>query len=398
MKKISEETFAAIIKEFNETETCVVDLSAKYGICTARIYRLFKENNIKLTKFKSKTSKSRKFSRLTNQIKTEIKIDYLNGMLTKEIAVKFGINNTTVNAIRKQLGLEQADRRILVNENFFENIDSIEKAWVLGFACGDSHINPKDKSFTTDLKNLDISVLEKFKKYMESEHPIYETDVFDKRTNHTYKHVILSITRHKIYNDLIKLGIGPNKSKELTLPNIPKHLMRDFIRGIFCSDGNWHINTTNSLTISIASSVKSFLEEIKIILEKECSIQNCIINSNNDNDTCFKLTSSNKKEVVKFYNYIYHDNMKDAYLDRKYNYSTQYYKNLFNNLRSRNSNDPPLDLYTFGNPQHVNLSLLCGINTLNSIKTYKSECIRSKDDEEFVNSPDYILLKGKLLK
>ena len=47
----------------------------------------------------------------------------------------------------------------------------------------------------------------------------------------------MQIGSKEIYNDLLKLGLRPKKSKRLTLPKIPSKYFSDFTRGYFDGDG-----------------------------------------------------------------------------------------------------------------------------------------------------------------
>ena len=54
----------------------------------------------------------------------------------------------------------------------------------------------------------------------------------------------LKVHSCKMFNDLGKLGVIPNKTKHEIIPNINQDMMRHFIRGFFDGDG-WCTNTTS---------------------------------------------------------------------------------------------------------------------------------------------------------
>ena len=56
-----------------------------------------------------------------------------------------------------------------------------------------------------------------FLKEIESEHSIYKKKTFLKKTQKTYEGRVVKICRPKMVVDLTKHGVGPNKSKELSI-------------------------------------------------------------------------------------------------------------------------------------------------------------------------------------
>lgn len=65
-----------------------------------------------------------------------------------------------------------------VNLTFFENIDTPTKAYWLGFLVADGHI--QKNNYKASLISKDKEVIEKFKKAIESEHPINQNANYDK--------------------------------------------------------------------------------------------------------------------------------------------------------------------------------------------------------------------------
>ena len=227
------------------------------------------------------------------------------------------------------------------NDNYFETIQFSHQAYLLGLISADGHLS-KNKSLVIRLNLKDKELLEKVNFYLESDYKIQTNNEFDKRTNKTYDHCSLMIYRDKIADDLLKLGIGNNKSVDLKLPNIPKHLMRDYIRGMVCGDGNWFINEGNMIIWKLVSSTKSILEEIQIILMKELSLSetNIVFDTG-----CYRLIYCGNDTVRKIFDYLYKDVQDELYLKRKYNYARTHFYNLDNGIKSRNKHDAPVSRY-----------------------------------------------------
>lgn len=114
-----------------------------------------------------------------------------------------------------------------MNENYFSEINSHEKAYILGFIYADGY-NREDKLELTQ-KEERIDILKNINKALKSNNPIKSY------SPGTYR---LSFNSTKLCSDLTKLGAVRNKSLILTFPDfIPDELMSSFILGYFDGDG-----------------------------------------------------------------------------------------------------------------------------------------------------------------
>ena len=100
-------------------------------------------------------------------------------------------------------------KRKRYNENYFENIDTEEKSYFLGFICADGCItnNPKKYRYQLSLKLhiKDKHILEKFKENINGEVVVWK---------HNQREIVeIKFSGKKIINDLSKLDILPNKTK-----------------------------------------------------------------------------------------------------------------------------------------------------------------------------------------
>ena len=159
---------------------------------------------------------------------------YFNQNLsTNKIAEIYGCHGKTIcNQFRRwNIKLKERYNSLYsVNTKFFEVINTEEKAYFLGLLFADGHIS-KNNCLMLTMKDLDI--IEKFKKSIESEHPIkYNKD----------KNPTINIRSKKICEDLKKIGFNNKKSYfvdfEKILSFIPKELLNHFVRGMFDGDGS----------------------------------------------------------------------------------------------------------------------------------------------------------------
>lgn len=120
-------------------------------------------------------------------------------------------------------------RQYKLNVNYFNKIDSHEKAYVLGFLYADGSNRGDGLTFTQDVERIDI--LENIKKALESESPIKEMRP---------GHYIFEVFSDIMVKDIERLGVIRNKSLVLQFPTkemIPDEFMPSFILGYFDGDG-----------------------------------------------------------------------------------------------------------------------------------------------------------------
>jgi len=97
--------------------------------------------------------------------------------------------------IRKQTS--HRDNRHKLDLDFFKNIDSPEKAYWLGYLTADGYILPNGYKVT--LASKDLEIIKRFKKSIQSEHPIGEYSYQDKRTQKTYTRYHIQINSNSSY-------------------------------------------------------------------------------------------------------------------------------------------------------------------------------------------------------
>ena len=150
-----------------------------------------------------------------------------------------------------------------VNEKFFSDW-SPEMAYLLGFIYADGNMSRDAYKIRIDSK--DIQILEDIRAAMSSTHPI------SKQENNNGCWYELMISNKTLYGDLRKLGIFPNKSLTMRLPEIPNEYMKDFIRGYFDGDGCIYEvkrkRPTPGLEIDFATGSKDFATKIINVLNE----------------------------------------------------------------------------------------------------------------------------------
>jgi hypothetical protein len=262
---------------------------------------------------------------IKKEINKEKVIEMFNQKHTlTEISNYFGYkSNGSIRKLLKNEGFNtsqmtgQKNRSKSLNENYFDNIDTPNKAYILGWIMSDGYVSKNKLVF--GLKDLEI--LEFIKSETESGHKISEVFIHDKRTNKTYQQHILQITSKKMSESLNKLGIHQSKSFTVDLPKIDKILYPHLIRGLF--DGDGYVgegkNSAGDLypRFSLILSEKLYNSLTPIFNDLNIELKKPDIVAEKNGDLILKLRVYRKKELRCFFNYIY-ENGNVSKLNRKY--------------------------------------------------------------------------------
>jgi len=224
----------------NRTKS-TTELQKELRISPNDIYEILKKNNIELRGNKLSKEKSALVCAL-----------YAEGLSAEQIKEKTLISEQ---CIRKQLKLNKIPirkeagrfKRIYeLDETIFEQIDSHEKAQLLGLIYSDGNLSSFNKAISVRLREDDLEYLEQFRvKLLKTNKPIYfcKHDVMTnpqtgKKYKIKYRTAILDICSSKIYNDLLEYGLCSRKTWEnLPMPNIPNEYKMSFLLGYFEGDG-----------------------------------------------------------------------------------------------------------------------------------------------------------------
>lgn len=156
------------------------------------------------------------------------------------------------------------------NKKFFKQW-SPEMAYILGFLFADGNmVKTKRNTYFVGWYSGDEELLRLMARAMESNHKIGVRAL----KNLGVGVYVLQIGSKELFEDLVKLGLTPNKTRRMELPEIPNKYIGPFIRGYFDGDGNvWSgfINIKRkkpSLVLSVAFTCASqvFLENLRMLL------------------------------------------------------------------------------------------------------------------------------------
>lgn len=233
---------------------------------------------------------------------------YLKGHGGSTIAKYFDWPEDVVYRILKRRNIKKRDfsfyREYSLNQDFFEEINSENKAYWLGFLLADGCIK-EDRQVLVRLGAKDLNHLKKFQKDLESNYPYFYVDA-----NNT---VGVCVGSSKMCRDLAKYGCVMNKTFEIYYPEIPDELAHHFIRGYFDGDGSVHINPEKGRYMFDICGREEFLLDIQDKL-----ISNLGLNKTKLAKTrsIHSIRYGGRHQLMKILNWIYKDST--IYLDRKY--------------------------------------------------------------------------------
>lgn len=231
----------------------------------------------------------------------------------KEIAKDLNKKTTTIQNKAFQLGLLKPMYNY--NTNFFEVVDSEEKAYWLGFLYADGCVRGLEMKARVEvgLQIGDKTHLQKLVESIDGNQNIYvDKDQTVAR---------LSICSTKMAQDLIKLGCIPRKTyARLRLPKLSHSLTRHFIRGFVDGDGwlsvgdyfsNQRGKTYRRYDFGIASNYTDILKDIQLYFESHGIVSHIA-----EREDCCSLKTSSRKSVKSVIDLLYSDCT--IFLDRKH--------------------------------------------------------------------------------
>ena len=243
---------------------------------------------------------------------------YKDGMSQQKIADLYHIGRTTVRRILLKTNTPIRDnshkgRIYSLNENYFDSIDTPNKAYILGLLYADGCSSKNFNTVRLMLQERDKSILEKILVELESSHPLHFHPLHEKNSNWQNAYSI-SITNKHISQSLASHGVVPNKSFVLTFPEwLDESLYRDFIRGYF--DGDGHIGWGKNRSCSLCST-QEFCEAVQKICES-FGIKSGISDTANKETNTKVLYICGKEKIFSFLKFMYED--AELYIERKYN-------------------------------------------------------------------------------
>lgn len=292
-KKIAEEVFV-------KTRNCAE---------VARVIECSRDGAHSLIKRMGYDTQKSIYSWLSDEEIDLVRTMYESGNTAKEILPfvnqKIVCENSIIKIV-KDGGIEARGtgyRNVILHEDFFDVIDTEEKAYVIGFLLADGYVieQKRDRSRTWGiaLQTQDKYMLERFREMVGS----------DNKLCHQRNEYVFTVVSDHMVDMLAKYNIVPRKCKIVSFPYnaIDKKLHRHVVRGLFDGDGCICKKSCSFCgnEIMMHEIQNMLIEEIEINRNKIYARENGV----------YSFAFSSKKDVTAFYHYLYDDST--IFLTRK---------------------------------------------------------------------------------
>jgi intein/homing endonuclease len=309
-----------MLTEENKQEIADLYISGVGSDTIGKKYNIHPNTVLKI--LKSKGIQRRQLGKIfTDEDNNNIIKFYIDGEPINKLCKKFGCRSQKIKQILQSNNvelrtIEESHRKYAINENFFDVIDTEDKAYFLGFLYADGCNHQKSNYVSLSLKNIDKEILLKLAKLIFKDN--YQDRIIDRDRSSEGKGLesILSISSKHMCQQLDKLGCMQAKTFKLTYPEwIPNNLHSHFIRGYFDGDGSIYVNTIKGRGSSVkVTSTLNFVTGIKNIISKEIEI-NCSIYEHSKSKV-YDFNTSGDRQVKKFLDWIYKE--ANIFLKRKH--------------------------------------------------------------------------------
>lgn len=249
----------------------------------------------------------------------DIVSSYKKGETITYIAKLFKISTKRISNVLKDNNVKVINntcRKYDIKQDFFDIIDSPEKAYFLGLLYADGSVTPKKYTVSIGLSEKDKDILEVFKKL------IYTTKkplalvkpsknnkilgvAVDKKPQYLFR-----IYSKRMCDRLIELGCIPRKTYLCKFPNIKDNpFIKDFIRGFFDGDGHIGVYKGGKRShrkygrISFVGTL-DFLIELKSIIDSNLDVK-CYITKSHRTEIVKELRITRNKDTLKFLDWLY---------------------------------------------------------------------------------------------
>lgn len=282
--------------------------------------------------FKDTQIMKTKQRRLSHEEKNELFKMYETGEYTgTELSILFRVSVNAACSLLRRNGYKskspsELKRKYPIDENFFDVIDTQQKAYVLGLLYADGYNNTDRNSVNLTLKESDKEILEKISSVIQPTKPLglYRTNKSQKGFENSQNAVSLTIANKHISRRLVELGCGKAKTHNLTFPTeeqVPSHLIRHFVRGYFDGDGS--VSGDKQKQFCFVGTI-DFLLPLQQVLIEELGFSKTKLDQRHKDreDSIRALRYCGINQCIKFRDWLYEDST--IYLKRKFDVFSSY--------------------------------------------------------------------------
>lgn len=250
---------------------------------------------------------------------------------SNEVAKIYHTDGHTIRDVLKRYGFAIDRLKYHCNDYYFDEINTSDKAYIMGLLWSDGCNNLKNKSVHLQLQERDKHILDSINELTENERPLAFTDLNSKNSNwqNTYTLVWKSEHMSQVLNNY---GMVPCKSLILEFPNwLSESLYADFMRGFIDGDGSIYFRPEKNVCRISLVGTKLFLDKVCNICDN-LGVKTSFYHRKDHNEVTYILNTTSNGGTMTFLQWLYKDaNLK---LERKYNKYQQIldYYNINNSL------------------------------------------------------------------
>lgn len=292
----------------NHPEISNKDIAEQFNISVATVSRIARINN--LPRRTGNTGQ-----KLTQQQIEEIKSRYENGEPLIKLQKEFNISYDRIKNITASCNYVSSAKRLNpnLNEFYFNQIDSQEKAYWLGWIISDGAITnqPEKSKFQLEItiKKEDEDILHLLEQDLGVKNKVYPSQKAYKR---------FSLGCKQIIQDLENLGITQNKTFTVQIPQFDKAYNSAFLRGLFDGDGGFthYQRTSGQVCNELSFCGNEFvIQWVQTTLFNDLPLlsKNTITNEH----SIKRIRWSKQKDLIMLREYLY-KNHNNHYLKRKH--------------------------------------------------------------------------------
>ncbi len=251
----------------------------------------------------------------------KIKTLYLSGKSSRQIAKEINCCKSTILKHIKNIPKHKQTRKYTINENYFDTIDTEEKAYFLGLLYSDGCNDSDNARIILGLQDEDREILDKFNIAINSNRPLSFIDCskrIDKKCKNMYR---LTINSRHMSDKLTELGCMKQKTFLLKFPTedqVPNPLLKHWLRGLWDGDGSFSLSKNKNRFLMNTSiiSTKNIIESINLFILKELNIEGSVYKPKKSTKNTTDLHYTGLIKGLKIIRWLYLDS--NIYLKRKY--------------------------------------------------------------------------------
>ncbi len=244
------------------------------------------------------------------EVRKELAKEYLDGRSTVGLSKKYGVSGITIAKYVRENGIDirnssEAHRIYHPNETIFDEIDTEEKAYLLGFIWADGYNNEENSLIRMELQSGDKDMVLALAKFF------YPEEYLEK-VKETSDSNYFTVNSPKLSKRLSELGCHQAKSLNVKYPEwISENLEKHFIRGYFDGDG--------SISQSQGNYHLSFIGSYDFILHLKSRVLHLTkidLGKISASSSVYVVAISGNNKIYDFANWMYSGSK--IYLKRKY--------------------------------------------------------------------------------